>query len=418
MDSKSTNQAASPSWQTGTRLVFGIILLVFAVRLLMLLQQLIPSLVLAFLLAYLLHPITSKISHKFRISRGRAVLIVYVVLIAILLGLTTGIGVAISSGVVRLASYLADLSEVLPDQIIALAKETIQIGPWMIDLSTVNLEPVLAEVASALQPLLSQTGSLLASVAGATASAITSIILILVLGVYFLLDMGNFDEAFLAWIPPLYRNDARLILDELTQVWNSFLRGQAILGLVIGTVVASVLTLLGVQFSLVLGLIAGVMEFVPMFGPLITAIVGVLVTLFQPNNWLGVTPLAYSVIVLGILIIIQQIENNVLVPRIIGRSLNMSPLAVLISVLAGGMIAGVLGLLLAAPVAASLRVTLGYIYRKTVGFDDWTEVLSPDLEENQILQLDSFQRFVSRLRSLFLRQDDAVESEKENENDI
>jgi len=416
MDSKTINQSPSPSWQPGTRLVFGIILLVFAVRLLMLLSQLIGSLVFAFMLAYLLHPTTSKISKKFRISRGKSVLIVYTVLIVILLCLTTGVGVAISSGVVRLASYLAELSVELPEQIIALAQETIRIGPWTIDLATVNIEPVLAEVASALQPLLSQTGSLLASVAGATASAITSIILVLVLGVYFLLDIGNFDEAFLEWIPPLYRNDVRLILDELTQVWSSFLRGQAILGLVIGIVVAVVLTLLGVQFSMVLGLIAGLLEFVPMFGPLIAAVVGVLVALFQPTNWLGVTPFAFSAIVLGCFLIIQQIENNVLVPRIIGRSLNMSPLAVLISVLAGGMIAGVLGLLFAAPVAASLRVILGYIYRKTVGFDDWTEVLSPELKEVQHVRLGRFQRLINRLRVSLTRQDRNVENGKENEN--
>ncbi len=407
----------SPSWQPGTRLVFGIILLVFAVGLLMLLRQMVAPLVLAFLLAYLLHPITSRISRKLRLSRGISVLIVYLVLVAVLLALTTGVGVAISSGVVQLASYLADLSVELPDQIVALAQETVRIGPWTVDLSTVNLEPFLADVASALQPILSQTGSLLASVAKATASAITSVVLVLVLGVYFLLDMGTFDEAFLAWIPPLYRSDVRLILDEITQVWNSFLRGQSILGLVVGTVVAVGLTILQVQFSLVLGLISGFMEFVPMFGPLIAAIVGVLVALFQPDNWLGVTPLAYSVIVLAFYIIVQQVENNVLVPRIIGRSLNMSPLAVLISVLAGGMIAGVLGLLLAAPVAASLRVILGYIYRKTVGFDDWTEVLNPELEDDQFRMPGRFRRLANRLRELISRQDRLVENETENENE-
>ncbi len=409
------DHSRSPSWQPGTRLVFGIILLVFAVGLLMILRQMIAPLVLAFLLAYMLHPITSRIRRKLRVSRGVSVLIVYLVLIVVLLALTTGVGVAISSGVVQLASYLADLSVEIPDQIVALAQETIRIGPWTVDLSTVNLEPFLADVASALQPILSQTGSLLASVAKATASAITSVVLVLVLGVYFLLDMGNFDEAFMAWIPPLYRNDVRLILDEITQVWNSFLRGQSVLGLVVGTAVAIGLTILQVQFSLVLGLISGFMEFVPMFGPLIAAIVGVLVAIFQPENWLGVTPLAYSAIVLGFYIIVQQVENNVLVPRIIGRSLNMSPLAVLISVLAGGMIAGALGLLLAAPVAASLRVILGYIYRKTVGFDDWTEVLNPELEDDQFRMPGRFRRLVNRLRELISRQDRLEENEIENE---
>jgi predicted PurR-regulated permease PerM len=416
MDSKSIKRSPSPSWQPGTRLVFGIILLAFAVRLLVLLDQLIGPLVLAFLLAYLLHPITSKISKTLRISRGKSVLIVYTVLIAVLISLGTGAGVAITNGVIELATRLAELSVELPEQIIALAEQTIQIGPWTIDLSTVDLEPVLGEVASAVQPLLSQTGSLLASVAGATATAITTTVLVLVLGIYLLLDIGNLDEAFLEWIPPVYRHDVRLILDELTQIWSSFLRGQAILGLVIGVTVATVLSILRVQFSLVIGLIAGLLEFVPMFGPLITAIIGVLVALFQPTNWLGLAPLAYSAIVLGCLIIIQQIENNVLVPRIIGRSLNMPPLSVLISVLAGGMIAGVLGMLLAAPVAASLRVILGYIYQKTVGFDDWTEVLGPD-EEEQPAKSNRLRSVISRLRELLPARDRAEGSDKANDHE-
>ena len=95
----------------------------------------------------------------------------------------------------------------------------------------------------------------------------------------------------------------------------------------------------------------------------------------------------------------------------------MSPLAVLISVLAGGMIAGVLGLLLAAPVAASLRVILGYIYRKTVGFDDWTEVLNPELEDDQFRIPGRFHRLVDQLRESISRQDRRVENETENENE-
>ena len=377
-------------------MIFGVVLLVFAVVLLILLRQLIAHLTLAFILAYLLHPLASRIKAKIGVSRGISVLIVYVVMLAIFLGLTTGLGVAISSGVVQLASYFRDLSIELPSQIVALAEQTIQIGPWAIDLSTVNLEPILAEVASALQPLLSQTGSMLASIAVATASAVTSVFLVLVLGYYLLLDIGTFDEAFLGSIPPSYRNDARLLLGEITQVWNSFLRGQALLGLVIGVTVAIVLTLLRVQFSMVVGLIAGLMEFVPMFGPLIAAVVGVLIALFQASPWMGVTPVAYGAIVLAFFLIIQQIENNILVPRIIGRSLNMSPLAVLISILAGGMLAGVLGLLLAAPIVASGRLIVGYVYRKTVGFDDWVEVLPPVIAE-ETRQPGRLTRFFSRL---------------------
>jgi predicted PurR-regulated permease PerM len=297
--------------------------------------------------------------------------VVYLVLLLVFLGMTTGLGFAITQGVIQLGAYLGDLSVELPSQILALSSQTVTIGPWQIDLARVNLEPILTEVAAALRPLLSQTGNLIASLARATASAVSLIFLALILGYYMLIDFGALDDALVAVMPPAYRYDMRVLIDEVAYIWHAFLRGQSILALIIGTAVSVLLTLLGVQFSLVLGVIAGLMEFVPMFGPLLTAIVAVIVAFFQPGNWLGISALAYATVVLVVLLIVQQIENNILVPRIIGKSLKMHPLTVLIAVLAGGMMAGVLGLLLAAPTAATLRLCFGYAYRKTVGLDAW-----------------------------------------------
>jgi predicted PurR-regulated permease PerM len=109
------------------------------------------------------------------------------------------------------------------------------------------------------------------------------------------------------------------------------------------------------------------MEFVPIFGPIISGIIAGLVALFQDSTWLGLSPGVYVLIVLGAFLIIQQVENNILVPRIIGQSLNLNPLIVLLAALAGGILAGVLGVLLAAPTVATLRLWLGYFYRKIVG---------------------------------------------------
>jgi predicted PurR-regulated permease PerM len=172
-------------------------------------------------------------------------------------------------------------------------------------------------------------------------------------------------------VPPRYRGDVQILLDETAAIWNAFIRGQAILALIIGLTAWIVLTALGVRFSLALGLIAGVLEFVPMFGPLISAVAAVLVALFQGSNIWGISQLGFGLIVLAIFMLIQQIENNVLVPRIIGRSLNLHPLTVLVALLGGGVIGGVLGLLLAAPTVATTRTCLGYVYRKAVGLETW-----------------------------------------------
>jgi predicted PurR-regulated permease PerM len=375
MNTYGTPDQSSPPWEPGTRLMVGAFLFLLVVVLLFLVRQLIAPLLLSLLLAYLLHPVVTRITRRWGISRRWAVLLVYVTFVVIFLATTTGLGVAISQRIIQLGSYLGELSEELPAQIETLADQVITLGPWTFDLAQINLDPLLTELASAVGPLLSETGNLLASAARAMASAVTLVFLVMIIGYYLLVDFDTLDDGILSWAPPAYQADIRLILEEMSRIWNAFLRGQALLGLVIGTVVAVILTLLGVRFALVLGLIAGLMEFVPMFGPLISAVVAVLVALFQGGNSWGLSPFAFGMLVLVVFLVIQQVENNILVPRIIGQSLNLHPLAVLLAVLAGGLIAGVLGLLLAAPLLATARLCFGYAYRKAIGLEGQVHML-------------------------------------------
>jgi hypothetical protein len=136
-----------------------------------------------------------------------------------------------------------------------------------------------------------------------------------------------------------------------------------------------VMTGLGLRNSLVVGLIAGALEFIPIVGPFIAGAIGVTVALFQASNPFGLSTLGYALVVLIAFLVIQQLENNVLVPRIIGESLNLHPLAVLIVAVMGASFAGVLGLLLAAPVLATLRLLGRYAYRKFFDLDPWPEPL-------------------------------------------
>lgn len=366
----------------------GVLLVLLALLFLYIIRSLLAPLFLALILAYLLHPLVTRLTERLRLSRGLVVLIVYISMLVLVLGTTTGLGVAISQRVSQLASYLGDLSEQLPAQIEELATLQRDIGPWHIDLSRINLEPILSDLASAISPVLSQTGNLLASIARATASAVTMVILVMVLGYYLLIDIGDLETSILDMVPEPYRGDFQWLMDETGRIWNAFVRGQAILALVMFVLVALILTGLGVRFPLVLGLIAGLMEFIPWFGPFVATAGTVLVALFQTSNWWGLTPIGFGLLVLGVYLIVQQIESTIIFPRIIGQSLNLHPLIVLLSVLAGGMVAGLIGLLLAAPTVATLRLWLGYVYRKTVGLDTWpSPVVSPSPKPKRILAI-------------------------------
>jgi predicted PurR-regulated permease PerM len=148
---------------------------------------------------------------------------------------------------------------------------------------------------------------------------------------------------------PSYRSSI-VIMDE---VLRSFLRGMLILGLIIGSVVGVGAWLIGMPYALSIGLVAGLLEAVPNVGPIIAAVfAGILA--FAQSPWLAVKMIALFVVV-------QVLENNLVVPRVLGESLDVHPMAIFIAVLIGAQLFGVVGLFLAGPtVAVGWRIWLSH----------------------------------------------------------
>ena len=163
---------------------------------------------------------------------------------------------------------------------------------------------------------------------------------------------------------PGYQHDVAQLTREFKQIWNAFLRGQAILGLTIGAIVWIGLTILGVRFAFGLALLSGIVEFLPIIGPIIAGAVAVGVALFQDTNWFNLSPLAYALLVTAFFLVIQQLENNFFAPRIMGEHLNLHPIVIMVGAIMGASVGGILGLLLAAPVLATLKLVGRYAWRK------------------------------------------------------
>jgi predicted PurR-regulated permease PerM len=181
-----------------------------------------------------------------------------------------------------------------------------------------------------------------------------------------------------------YHADYEHIRDELIKIGNAYLRGQALLGLAVGVMTGVLLGLLGVRNALALGVVSGLLEMVPYFGPLISAVIAVLVAFFQPENYLGLSQVQFALATLAVMILVQQIENNFLVPRIVGGALDLKPLTVIIAVVVGFGLAGIWGGILAAPIAAAIKLLGGYMWRKLLGLppfppEDAHEMRGPSL---------------------------------------
>ena len=115
-----------------------------------------------------------------------------------------------------------------------------------------------------------------------------------------------------------------------------------------------------------LALAAGALEFLPVIGPVASSVLIILVALFQDSTAFGLTTVQYGLLVTLCVVAVQQIESNLIVPRIIGNSLRLHPVVVLLSVLMGTSLAGVLGAVLAAPVMASAKLVVTYAWYRVL----------------------------------------------------
>ncbi|MEZ4834436.1 MAG: AI-2E family transporter [Caldilineaceae bacterium] len=152
-------------------------------------------------------------------------------------------------------------------------------------------------------------------------------------------------------------------------IWQAFFRGQLLLSTVVGVITGGILWLLGMPGALILGIIAGALEVIPNIGPVLAMIPAVIVALIQGSDLLQIGNLQFALLVVGVYFVIQQLENQLLVPRIIGDSVNLHPIVVLCGVVVGASVAGVLGAFLAAPVIASSRVVGSYVHAKLLDYD-------------------------------------------------
>ena len=179
---------------------------------------------------------------------------------------------------------------------------------------------------------------------------------------------------------PGYAEDFRRLGNELSRIWNAFLRGQILIFALASVIYIFVLSLLGVRYAIGLALMAGLAKFLPYIGPAITWVVMALVTFFQPDKPFDLAPLTYTAIVVIVTSIIDQIIDSLVVPRIMARTLKVHPAAVLVTALIAANLMGLLGVVIAAPFLASVTLLGRYIMRKMFDLDPWPRTEDEHIE--------------------------------------
>ncbi len=365
----------SKRWSQSTKWLVIISSLAALVWIIARFSQIIAPLVIAVILAYVLNPLVRLLTTSTRLSRTLAVVSVYLALLVIL---SLALVAFVPSLIQQVKSMDVDLQDSVED-ISSFFEEPLFIFGFYVDLMAVYQE-VSGTLQSIISPLASQTVSFLIGLA----SGFAWLIFVLIVSFYLLKDQGRFGRSINKLVPDDYRYEVRRLGEEVNVIWSAFFRSQLVLCAVIGTLVGVTMRVVGVRNALILGIIAGVLEIIPNVGPTIAAIPAVLIAYFQGSTYLLLSNGWFALLVIGLYVVIQQLENNILVPRIIGRSLNLHPLVVIIGAIAGARLAGILGMFLAAPILASLRIVGNYVHCKLLDLEPFP--VQEDIEGPEAMQ--------------------------------
>jgi predicted PurR-regulated permease PerM len=367
----------SPKWSSTFKMIIGLTAAGLLMAMLIYFRSIIGPLLLAFILVYLLHPTASFLNTHTKLTWRASTNVIYIFLLIILIISSTLTGLAAIQQIQSLITVIERFVSDLPNLIDNLSSKVIILGPYKIDFSLfTDLGQLGDQVISTLQSLLGKAGTVVGTLATATASTIGWGLFILIISYFVLADIGKVPNPQDFINIPGYSHDIQRMSSALGRIWNAFLRGQLTIVIMVIISYSILLSILGVRYAFALAILAGVARFVPYVGPLITYIVMGLVTLFQGGNYFNMQPIYYTMLVIILSIIMDQVYDNLVSPRIMGKSLGVHPAAVLVVAIIAANLIGLIGLLLAAPVLATANLIGHYTIRKMFDRDPWI-----DLEE-------------------------------------
>ncbi len=357
--------ASTPKWTPPTKWVVLIICLILLGLAIWRFSIVLAPLVVAVIIAYILNPVVNWLTRRTPMKRGLAAAIVYIIFLFILALIPT-IGAPIL--VSQLRALNVDIQQ-LSEQIVDAMDYPITVGRVTGNLS-ILIEPVAGSIDQVFSPAATWAANLAVNIAGGFIWAI----FIFVVGFYFLLDANRFIDWLDSWIPPDYCEEFVQLRHEIDAVWKAYFIGQVTLAIIVGFIIGIGTAILGIKSAVLLGMVAALLELIPNWGYGISGFVGVIFAFFQGSSWIPLPPWAFALLAGGFYFLMWQVDTNYLVPRILGHRLRLPPALIIVGIIAGASVGGALGLLLAAPTIATVRVLGSYIYRRLMDLEPYVLV--------------------------------------------
>ncbi len=327
--------------------ILKIIAILIALGVLWAIRDILLYLFISFLLAGVMYPFATYAATH-RIPKGLEVILFYILAFG-LIGLSVGLLVpAVRTQAVAFVQSHGDwVSSIGGIGAISALKDPLQNAPSILS----SLEGI--------QEQLNQTSQFIFSTVGNVFGGVAAVVIVLVLAFYIVVEDSAIKDLFRDLIPGEYQEFASQLVWRLMDKLGAWMRGQLLLGLIIGTLYFLAFAIAGVPYALLLALLGGLLEFVPYVGPFIAAVPALILAL-------SVSP-TRALIALGLIIVIQQLENNIVVPKIMQKTVGLNPIVSIVAFMIGAQLFGIVGAIFAIPVATGFSVAMTEIIRLRKG---------------------------------------------------
>ncbi len=310
----------------------------------MFLKAVLGPFIVAMIISYVLHPIVSML-HERKVPRTIAVLLIYAVFCAALTVILVNAIPMFIEQAQELNKHMPELSMRAQNLVSDINKSSFLPESFRESLNKLLIHSE-KKVSEALFDVVNNIGSMV--------NAVFVAFIIPFLAFYILKDFDVFERTVITYVPKSHRANIVRLLKDIDQALGSYIRGQFLVCVIVGLLAYAGYLLIGMPYALLLASVVAVTNIIPYMGPFIGAAPAILVA----------STVSFKMVVMVAIVntICQILEGNVISPQVVGRTLHMHPLLIIFALLAGGEIAGVVGMILAVPIFAACKVIVQHIF--------------------------------------------------------
>ncbi len=319
-------------------------------------------------LVFLLNPLVNYFEAR-RIPRVVAVFLSFLLFVTVVVVGFSLLVPAITEQSAAFASSLPDTYDAILEWVGDIGQRfNIDIG---VPLTEAGIRDWLSDPANqaTIQQVIGNFGTFGGRLIRGVAEGVAILVLAPLMALYILLDLKRTKLKAVELTPPKYREEAVFVAGQVATAMGSFVRGQLLVAFIVGVASSIGLWLLDIPFWLIIGILSGILNLIPFAGPIFGGALAALVALLDGS-------VAKAVLAIVIFTAIQQTDNHIITPLVQRTRVQLSPLVIVLALIVGGALAGLLGVLVAVPLTAAIRIIAGHLWRTRILGESWAEASS------------------------------------------